>query len=86
MAAIAQDLLALLACPETHEPLALASDADLAQLKSAIEQGKARRRDGRDVPSFDGALLAQERRVAYLISAGIPNLLVDERLELSSAL
>lgn len=81
------DLLALLADPETHEGLSLASEAELGSLKEAILQGIARRRDGKPVSDgFQGALLSQGRRVVYLIDAGIPNLLIDERLELSSAL
>ncbi|HEX6243186.1 MAG TPA: hypothetical protein VFZ61_19870 [Polyangiales bacterium] len=84
---LASDLLALLADPETHEALTLASDSDLALLRQAIEQGKARRRDGKPAGlGFEGALLTQGRRVAYLVEGGIPNLLMDERLELPTAL
>ncbi len=87
MAAIASDLLELLACPETHQPLTLASDAELLALKRSIEVGKARRRDGASLATgVEAALLTQDKRVAYLIEAGIPNLLIDERLELSEAL
>jgi len=87
MAAIPNDLLELLADPETHQPLSLASEAEVTALKRAVEQGKARRRDGKGPGlGFDGALWTQDRRVAYLIEGGIPNLLVDERLELSEAL
>ncbi len=86
-AVIANDLLELLADPETHQPLVLASDAEVSALKRAVEQGKAKRRDGKGAAaSFDGALLAQNKRVVYLIEGGIPNLLIDERLELSEGL
>lgn len=84
---LASDLIALLADPETHEGLIQASEAELALLRQAIQSGAAQRRDGRTAPlDFEGALLSQGRRVAYLIEGGIANLLVDERLELSSAL
>jgi len=84
---IPADLLALLADPETHETLSLASEAELALLRQAIEQGVARRRDGKPAGlDFDAALLTPGRRVAYLIEGGIPNLLIDERIELSTAL
>jgi uncharacterized protein YbaR (Trm112 family) len=82
----ANDLLDLLADPETHEPLAVATSDEVSALKSAIQQGKARRRDGKAPAEFDGALLSQGKKVAYLIAGGIPNLLVDERLELSASL
>lgn len=84
---LAPDLLALLADPETHEALVLADEPQLVQLREALAQGNARRRDGKPVSGgFEGALLSQGGKVAYLIEAGIPNLLVDERLELASAL
>jgi uncharacterized protein YbaR (Trm112 family) len=84
---VAPDLLALLADPETHEALTLATESDLSLLRDAISRGLARRRDGKPQPtSFDGALLSQGRRIAYIIDGGIPNLLIDERLELASAL
>lgn len=87
MLQLAPDLLALLADPETHETLTLAGDAEVAALREAIRVGQARRRDGQPpAQTFEGALLSQGRRVAYLIEGGIPNLLIDERLELSSAL
>lgn len=87
MASIHPDLLELLADPETHKPLTLATDDQVAKLKRAVEQGKAKRRDGKGAGlAFDSALFAQEGRVAYLIEGGIPNLLIDERLELTEAL
>lgn len=87
MEPISPELLALLACPETHGPLSLADAEQLVRLRAAVDTGAAKRRDGQPVTSdFEGALLGQDRRVAYLIRAGIPNLLLDERLELSAAL
>lgn len=81
------ELLALLADPETHEALSLATEAELSLLRQAVAQGKAQRRDGKPAAgSFEGALLSQGRKVAYLIDGGIANLLVDERIELSSPL
>jgi len=87
MSTLSPSLLALLADPETHEPLSLASDEELAALKALVREGRATRRSGQPVsPELEGALLSQGRRVAYVIEGGIPNLLVDERLELSQAL
>ena len=87
MAQLSPALLELLADPETHEPLSLASEDDLTALRAAIQRGRAARRSGGPVAeAIDGALLSQGRKVAYLIEAGIPNLLIDERLELAEAL
>lgn len=87
MSTVTPELLDLLADPETHEPLSLADEAELTRLRAAVQDGSARRRSGQPVNTeFDGALLRQGRRVAYLIVSGIPNLLIDERLELGQAL
>ena len=87
MAPLSPALLELLADPETHEPLTLASERDLATLREALRSGRARRRSGQPFTGEpEGALLTSTRRVAYLIESGIPNLLVDERVELSDAL
>ncbi|MDB4985481.1 MAG: hypothetical protein JWN04_659 [Myxococcaceae bacterium] len=87
MSTLSPELLALLADPETHEGLALATEGDLIKLRAAVREGRAVRRSGQPAGvEFDGALLSQGGRVAYVIEAGIPNLLIDERLELSQAL
>ena len=80
------DLLPLLADPETHAPLTRASDAELAKLRTAIAEKRARRRDGNEVPSFEAAFLTADRKVAYLVEDGIPNFVIDERLELEHSL
>ena len=87
MSTLSSELLALLADPETHEELSLADEGELTLLRAAVREGRAQRRSGQPVHAdFDGALLSQGRRVAYLIEAGIPNLLIEERLELAQAL
>jgi len=87
--ALADDLLAILADPETHEPVALASDSQLQALRDALEGGKARRHDGAplaDNLDVQAALLSQGGKVVYLVQEGIANFLIDERIELDEAL
>lgn len=87
MSTLSPALLELLADPETHEPLSLATEAELLALREAIRAGGVVRHGGHPATtSFEGALLAPSRKVAYIIDGGIPNLLIDERLELSQAL
>lgn len=75
---------ALLADPETHAPLSRATDDDLARLRDAIAGGRARRRDGSPLPErIEGAYLAQGGHVAYLVEDGIPNFVIDERVEIA---
>ena len=87
MSTLSPALLELLADPETHEPLTLATEPQLSALREAVRSGGALRHGGQPATaSFEGALLTPSRKVAYVIEGGIPNLLVDERLELSQAL
>ncbi|AKF07344.1 hypothetical protein [Sandaracinus amylolyticus] len=79
-------LFDVLADPETHGPLSRAGDDDLAKLRTAIAERRARRRDGHAVPSFEGAFLTTDRKAAYLVEDGVPNFVIDERVELDSAL
>ncbi len=87
MSNLSPELLELLADPETHEPLTQASEGDLRALAAAVREGRAARKSGQPLPpELEGALLSQGRRVAYVIENGIPNLLIEERLELSQPL
>jgi hypothetical protein len=64
-AALADELLAILADPETHEPLTRATDAQLAALRDRLAGKRARVRGGGEVPTdFDAALHSQGSRVA----------------------
>lgn len=86
-APISRELLDILADPETHEPVKLATDEQLATLRERVTKGAARRRDGGELPeSFEAALLSQGNRVAYLVADGVPNFLVDDRVELDEPL
>lgn len=82
----ADDLLSLLADPETHGALVRATAPELDALRAAIAEGRARRRDGAPVPAFEGAYLRADRRVAYLVEEGVPDFVIEERVELERPL
>jgi len=80
---VPDELLSLLADPETHEAVTRASEAQLAAIREALANDKARRHDGQPAPEkIEGAFLAQGGRVAYLIVDGIPDFLIDDRIDL----
>ena len=78
---IDKDLLQILACPESHQPLDEA-DADLlAKVNERIAAGQAKNRAGQEVrEKLEGGLVRQDRKIVYPIREGIPVLLVDEGL------
>ena len=77
------ELLALLVCPETHQDVALATPVEIDRLNEAIRLGQVRTVKGNPVEEpVEGALIRQDRAVAYPIRDGIPVMLVTEGLSL----
>ncbi len=73
--------------PETHAELAPASDETLAALTRRLDSGAARRRNGEPIARpLEGAFVAASRRAVYLVEAGVPNFVIDERVELDAEL
>ena len=82
--AISQELLDILACPETKQPLALADPALLAALNDRIRQGTLTNRGGATVSdAIDGGLVREDRRYLYPIRDDIPIMLIDEAIPLN---
>ena len=83
---IKPELLAILRCPETHQKLAVAEDALVAQLNADIAAGRARNRGGQTVSEkIDSGLVREDRKFLYPIRASLPIMLIDEALPLPSA-
>ena len=66
---IADEVLALLCCPVTRQPLRLATPAELAAMQ----------------PLPDAALVREDGRVAYPVRDGIPVLIAEEGIALGAA-
>ena len=77
------ELLKILACPETKEPVSLASDELVAKLNSLIEKGGVKNRGGDNVTeTMDAGLLREDGRFLYPIRDDIPVMLIDEAIEI----
>ncbi len=74
------DLLEILACPQSHQPLALADAALIGRLNAAIAEGLANVGGVRVTQPLEHALVRKDGRIAYPIRDRIPVLLVDEGL------
>lgn len=80
---ISDELLAILVCPENRTPLALAEAALLRALNEAIAAGRLKNKAGDAVSEkLAGALVRQDRSIAYPIVDRIPILLVDAGIPL----
>lgn len=73
------ELLAILACPDTKQPLSEA-DADLVQrLNAAIAGGSLTNVGGQPVTEpVEGALVREDGEVVYLVRHNIPICLVED--------
>ncbi len=76
-------LLEILACPETKEPVKLADDELVASINAAIQNGTLRNRGGETVgEAIDGGLIREDEKVLYPVRDDIPIMLVEEAIEL----
>lgn len=76
-------LLEILACPETHQPLRVASREELGALNGKISGGDQKNVGGEAVTEVvEAGLVREDGTILYPIRDGIPVLLVDEGLPL----
>jgi uncharacterized protein YbaR (Trm112 family) len=80
---VSEELLEILVCPETKQPVALASEELLSKLAQEIEAGKLRNRGGDKVtkPITEG-LVREDGKILYPVDDGIPVMLIEESIEL----
>ena len=83
MSSVSPELLEILVCPETKQPVAPAGPALLARLNEAVRAGRVRTRGGRAVaePIAEG-LVREDGRILYTVDDGIPVMLIEESIEL----
>lgn len=81
--AIDAELLSILRCPETHQKVEPADEATLASLNANVKAGTLKNRQGELVTkSITAALIREDKKCAYLVEDDIPNMLIDERIDL----
>ncbi len=76
------ELLDILCCPLTHQPLEYLDQSRLDRLNAAIITGKALNRAEQTVTAtLQQALITRDSRLVYPIRDGIPVLLEEESID-----
>ena len=85
---ISENLLAVIACPETKQDLVVAENDIVQKINHLIENGELLNRSKQKVTeTIDGGLIQKEdRKYLYPIRADIPILLMDESIALENIL
>ena len=77
------ELLKIMCCPETHQPIAPAEPPLIDKLNQQIAAGQVRNRAGQAVTEkIDGGLVREDRKFLYPIRGNIPVMLIDEAIPL----
>jgi len=80
---VSAELLEILVCPETKQPVTLAGADVLARVNAEIDAGTLRNRGGDPVGKrIEEALIREDRKVLYLVDDGIPVMLIEESISL----
>lgn len=81
--AIDQDLLNVLRCPETHQPVTVADEALIESLNQKIAAGELVNRAGVKVDEpIDGGLIREDGQYLYVVRDEIPEMLIDAAIPL----
>jgi len=78
---VEQELLDILVCPETKQPVRIADGGLLERLNAAITEGRAVNRGGSTVTEpIPQGLVREDGRFVYPVRDDIPIMLVDEAI------
>jgi uncharacterized protein YbaR (Trm112 family) len=80
---VSPELLEILVCPESKQPVSPAGDDVLAKLNAEIEAGRLRNRGGEAVAkAISEGLIREDGKILYPVEDGIPVMLIEESIEL----
>ncbi|NNL87384.1 MAG: Trm112 family protein [Myxococcales bacterium] len=77
------ELLEILVCPESRQPLRPATAAELETVNSRVREGSARYRGGEALSdTVVEGLVREDGKVLYIVDDGVPVMLIEESIEL----
>ena len=77
------ELLEILVCPETHQPVKPADNTLLESVNARIKAGALKNHQGEAISKpIEEGLVREDGKCLYLVEDGIPNMLIDERVDL----
>jgi uncharacterized protein YbaR (Trm112 family) len=77
-------LVAILACPETHQPVRVADPATVEKVNDAIAAGSLKNRDGETVgDAIQTGLVREDGAYLYPVRDDIPVMLIGEAIPLA---
>ncbi|MBW2289372.1 MAG: hypothetical protein JRG80_10690 [Deltaproteobacteria bacterium] len=80
---VSPELVEILVCPETKQPVAVASEEVLARVNDKISAGSLRNRGGEKVEkAITEGLLREDGKILYAVDDGIPVMLIEESIEI----
>ena len=80
---VSEELLEILVCPETKQPVQPASAEVLERLASAVAAGTLRNRGGEKVSHAPKeGLVREDGKILYPVEDDIPVMLIEESIEL----
>ena len=80
------ELLDILVCPDTHQPLRLADEELLGEINASVSRGELRNRGGNVVTqALQAALVSEDGRRVYPVRDDIAIMLIDESIALPAS-
>jgi len=79
------ELLKILCCPETRQPLRASSASELSELNERIRAGQVRNRADEPVTDvLEAGLTREDAKALYPVRRGLPMLLIAEAISIDA--